>query len=150
MLVVDVVTVTAVDVLVVETSTVVLVVGATVVEVVLVDVARVVEVVEVGGSVTVVLVVETTAVEVVVLVLEVEVVLLVVVLLQSIFTFNDFTIIYNMTQGGPAGVTRVYSILTYEVAFRSLQLGKGVAISLTMAPIIIVIVAVLARRMRRI
>jgi ABC-type sugar transport system permease subunit len=55
-----------------------------------------------------------------------------------------------MTQGGPAGVTRVYSILTYEVAFRSLQLGKGVAISLTMAPIIIVIVAILARRMRRI
>lgn len=77
-------------------------------------------------------------------------VLLVVVLLQTIFTFNDFTIIYNLTQGGPAGVTRVYSILTYEVAFRSLQLGKGVAISLTMAPIIIVIVAFLARRMRRI
>jgi multiple sugar transport system permease protein len=77
-------------------------------------------------------------------------VLLVVVLLQTIFTFNDFTIIYNMTQGGPAGITRVYSILTYEVAFRSLQLGKGVAISLTMAPIMIVIVAILARRMRRI
>lgn len=77
-------------------------------------------------------------------------VLFIVVLLQTIFTFNDFTIIYNMTQGGPAGVTRVYSILTYEVAFRSLQLGKGVAISLTMAPIVIVIVALLARRMRRI
>ena len=77
-------------------------------------------------------------------------VLLVVVLLQTIFTFNDFTIIYNMTQGGPAGATRVYSILTYETAFRSLQLGKGIAISLTMAPIIIVIVAILARRMRRV
>ena len=63
--------------------------------------------------------------------------LLIVVLLQTIFTFNDFTIIYNLTQGGPAGATRVYSILTYEVAFRSLQLGKGVAISLTMAPVIL-------------
>jgi multiple sugar transport system permease protein len=77
-------------------------------------------------------------------------VLLVVILLQTIFTFNDFTIIYNMTQGGPAGITRVYSLLTYEVAFRSLQIGKGVAISLTMAPVIVVIVAILARRMRRI
>jgi hypothetical protein len=83
-LVVDVVTVTGVDVLVVETSTVVLVVDAIVVEVVLVEVATVVEVVELGGSVAVVLVVETTAVEVVVLVLVVEVVLLVVVLLASV------------------------------------------------------------------
>jgi multiple sugar transport system permease protein len=79
-----------------------------------------------------------------------ESVLYIVVLLQTIFTFNDFTIIYNMTQGGPAGVTRVYSILTYETAFRSLQLGRGVAISLTMAPIVIVIVIMLARRMRRV
>jgi multiple sugar transport system permease protein len=77
-------------------------------------------------------------------------VLLVVVLLQTIFTFNDFTIIYNLTQGGPAGATRVYSILTYEVAFRSLQLGRGVAISLTMAPVILLIVIYLARRMRRV
>jgi multiple sugar transport system permease protein len=77
-------------------------------------------------------------------------VLMIAVLLQTIFTFNDFTIIYNLTQGGPAGATRVYSILTYEVAFRSLQLGKGVAISLTMAPVILLIVAYLARRMRRI
>jgi len=74
---------------------------------------------------------------------------LVVVLLATIWTFNDFTIVWNLTQGGPAGATRLYSILTYEVAFRSLLLGKGVAISATMLPVLVVIVIVLVRYMRR-
>ena len=74
---------------------------------------------------------------------------LVVVLLATIWTFNDFTIVWNLTQGGPAGSTELYSILTYKVAFRSLMLGKGVAISATMMPVLIVIVIVLARYMRR-
>jgi multiple sugar transport system permease protein len=74
---------------------------------------------------------------------------LVVVLLATIWTFNDFTIAWNLNQGGPAGATTLYSILTYQVAFRSLQLGKGVAISATMLPILIVLVIVLVRYMRR-
>jgi multiple sugar transport system permease protein len=74
---------------------------------------------------------------------------MVVVLLATIWTFNDFTIVWNLTQGGPAGATRLYSILTYEVAFKSLQLGRGVAISATMMPVLVVIVIVLVRYMRR-
>ena len=74
---------------------------------------------------------------------------LVVILLATIWTFNDFTIAYNLTQGGPAGATRLYSILTYEVAFKSLQLGRGVAISATMLPVLAVLVVILVRYMRR-
>ncbi len=74
---------------------------------------------------------------------------LVVVLLATIWSFNDFTIVWNLTQGGPAGATELYSILTYKVAFKSLMLGKGVAISATMMPVLIVIVIVLVRYMRR-
>ena len=74
---------------------------------------------------------------------------MVVVLLAVIWTFNDFTIVWNLTQGGPAGATRLYSILTYETAFKALQIGKGVAISATMMPVLIVIVIVLVRYMRR-
>ena len=74
---------------------------------------------------------------------------LVVVLLATIWTFNDFTIVWNLTQGGPAGATRLYSILTYETAFKSLQLGKGVAISATMLPVLAVLVVILVRYMRR-
>jgi multiple sugar transport system permease protein len=74
---------------------------------------------------------------------------LVTTLLSTIWTFNDFTIVWNLTQGGPAGATTLYSILTFETAFRSLQLGRGVAISATMMPVLIVIVSVLIRYMRR-
>ena len=74
---------------------------------------------------------------------------LVVTLLSTIWTFNDFTIVWNLTQGGPFQSTELYSILTYEVAFRSLQLGRGVAISATMVPVLVVLVIILARYMRR-
>jgi multiple sugar transport system permease protein len=74
---------------------------------------------------------------------------IVVTLLATIWTFNDFTIVWNLTQGGPAGATELYSILTYKIAFKSLMLGKGVAVSATMMPVLIVIVIVLVRYMRR-
>jgi multiple sugar transport system permease protein len=74
---------------------------------------------------------------------------LVVTLLATIWTFNDFTIVWNLTQGGPFQSTELYSLLTYEVAFRSLQLGRGVAISATMVPVLVILVVILARYMRR-
>jgi len=74
---------------------------------------------------------------------------LVVTLLETIWTFNDFTIVWNLTQGGPFQSTELYSLLTYEVAFRSMQLGRGVAISATMMPVLVVLVVILTRYMRR-
>jgi multiple sugar transport system permease protein len=74
---------------------------------------------------------------------------LVVTLLETIWTFNDFTIVWNLTQGGPFQATELYSLLTYEVAFRSLQIGRGVAISATMMPVMVVLVVILTRYMRK-
>lgn len=75
-------------------------------------------------------------------------VIVVTMLLSFISTFNSFGLIFLMTGGGPGGATRVYSILAWEKAIRSLQYGPGVAIAFSVAPLMIVIIWLLARFMR--
>lgn len=43
-------------------------------------------------------------------------------------SFQQFTIIYNMTAGGPLGMTTTLSIAAYKQAFTQLDLGAGSAI----------------------
>lgn len=69
----------------------------------------------------------------------------VVTLLSTIFTLNDFAIIWLLTRGGPGNATDVLSTLTYKVAIRGLELGKGVAISVLMLPLLIVLIVLLTR-----
>lgn len=75
-------------------------------------------------------------------------VILVTLLLSFISTFNSFGLIFLMTGGGPSGATKVYSILAYEKGIRSLQFGPGVAIAFSVAPLMIVLIWLLARFMR--
>jgi multiple sugar transport system permease protein len=75
-------------------------------------------------------------------------VIVVVLLLSFISTFNQFGLIYLMTGGGPGGATRLYSILAYEKAIASLQYGPGSAVALSVAPLMAVLIWLLARFMR--
>jgi multiple sugar transport system permease protein len=50
-------------------------------------------------------------------------------LLQSIWTFNDFGLLYVLTGGGPAGKTTTLSIYAYRQAFQYLHVGYGSAIA---------------------
>jgi len=72
-------------------------------------------------------------------------VMAVVTLLSTIFTLNDFAIIWLLTKGGPGNATDVLSTLTYKVAIRGLELGKGVAVSVLMLPLLIVLIVLLTR-----
>ena len=74
-------------------------------------------------------------------------VIIVAVLLSTIWTFNNFTEIFLLTNGGPAGATRVYSILAWEYAIGSLRMGVGVAVAMTMAPILAIFIFFLGRYM---
>lgn len=74
---------------------------------------------------------------------------LVVVLLSTIWTFNDFQIVYILTRGGPGGATQVLPVFTYEVAFGAQRLGEAAAVALTMLPPLAVVIVVLSRFMRR-
>jgi multiple sugar transport system permease protein len=75
-------------------------------------------------------------------------VIIVTILLSFISTFNTFGLIYLMTGGGPGGATRVFSILAYEKAIIGLRFGPGIATAFSMAPIMGLVIFVLARVMR--
>jgi multiple sugar transport system permease protein len=68
-------------------------------------------------------------------------VLAVVILFSTIFTFADFNIVYVLTRGGPQESTHLFATLSHALAFGSLQLGRGAAVSLFMFPVLAVVVA---------
>lgn len=74
-------------------------------------------------------------------------VIIVETLLSTIWTFNTFGLIYLITGGGPSGATRVYAVLAYE-KIGSLRYSQGVAVALTMAPLLLLAIFILGRYMR--
>jgi ABC-type sugar transport system permease subunit len=74
---------------------------------------------------------------------------IIVVLLSTIWTFNDFAIVYILTKGGPGGSTMVMPVFTYETAFGAQRLGEAIAVSLYLMPALAVTIMVLARYMRK-
>jgi multiple sugar transport system permease protein len=54
------------------------------------------------------------------------------VVLNVIYVFNSFPIIWVMTEGGPANQTDILVTYLYKLAFRFGQLGKASAVSLVM------------------
>jgi len=76
-------------------------------------------------------------------------VMIVTTLLSSIWTFNNFDLIWLMTQGGPGDATAPYVMVAYSKAIQQLQLGAGAAVTLVMVPIVGILVLVLVRMMRR-
>jgi multiple sugar transport system permease protein len=76
-------------------------------------------------------------------------VMLVTMLISTIFTLNDFNIVYVMTRGGPGIATHVLATYTYEMGFQALRWGKAVAVSMYLMPLVAVMIVVLARRLTR-
>jgi len=59
-------------------------------------------------------------------------VILVVVLLRSIFMFNKFDIIWQLTRGGPGDQTTTLPILAFRVTFNQSSYGLGSALAVVM------------------
>jgi ABC-type sugar transport system permease subunit len=76
-------------------------------------------------------------------------IIIIVVLLSTIWTFNDFGIVYILTKGGPGGATMVLPVFTYEMAFGAQRLGDAIAVALYMLPGLAIVIVLLARYMRR-
>ena len=69
-------------------------------------------------------------------------------ILNVVYVFNSFPIIWVMTQGGPAGRTEILVTYLYKLAFVFGRMGDAAALSLTMIGSLLVLVlsiAVLAR-----
>ncbi|MGC4107680.1 MAG: ABC transporter permease subunit [Thermomicrobiales bacterium] len=75
-------------------------------------------------------------------------VIVVACLLSLIWTLNAFGLIYLLTGGGPGGRTRLFSILSYEYAIGSLRYSMGVAVAMSIVPVLVVLIVVLGRIMR--
>lgn len=72
-------------------------------------------------------------------------VMAVTTLFSTILTFNDFSIIWVLTKGGPGNATDVLATLTYRIAIPGLELGKGVAVSVFMLPLLVGLIVLLNR-----
>jgi multiple sugar transport system permease protein len=76
-------------------------------------------------------------------------VVFVTALISTIFTLNDFNIVYVMTRGGPGIATHVLATYTYEMGFQALRWGKAVAVSMYLMPLVAVLIVLVARRLTR-
>ena len=76
-------------------------------------------------------------------------VITVTVTLSSIWTFNNFDLIWLLTQGGPGDATAPYVLVAYSKAILQLQYGAGAAVTLVMLPVIGALVFFLVRLLRR-
>jgi multiple sugar transport system permease protein len=76
-------------------------------------------------------------------------ILLIVLVLSVIWTFSDFQVVYGLTQGGPMNATHVLATLSYQVGLVSGNIGEGAAISLTMLPLLLVLIVWQIRHLRR-
>jgi len=64
------------------------------------------------------------------------------VVLGFIGSFQVFTIVYVLTNGGPANATLVYSLYLYQVAFRNLRMGYAASLAWILFLIILAITVV--------
>ena len=76
-------------------------------------------------------------------------VITVTVTLSSIWTFNNFDLVWLLTQGGPGDVTAPYVLVAYSKAILQLQYGAGAAVTLVMLPVIGLLVFALVRLLRQ-
>ncbi len=74
-------------------------------------------------------------------------VMLVSVLLSTMWTFNNFDVVWLLTQGGPGSSTALYTLYAYQEAIQQLQNGLGSAAAVMLLPISAVLIFVLARYM---
>ncbi len=78
---------------------------------------------------------------------EISDVILLTSLVSSIWTINEFESVWLLTGGGPGGATEVIGVFSYKTAMTSLMLGKGVAVSVMAAPLLILLISLASKFM---
>jgi len=75
-------------------------------------------------------------------------VLLITLILESVWWFKHFTIVWLLTGGGPVDSTKVVSISIYQTAFENFQWGRSAAMAVVVFVICLVASAVYRRLIR--
>jgi multiple sugar transport system permease protein len=76
-------------------------------------------------------------------------VVIVVTLLSTIWTLNDFNIVYIMTRGGPGAATHVFATYSYELGIQSQRWGLAMAASMYSLPALALLIVVVVRYLHR-
>ena len=71
---------------------------------------------------------------------------LICTLLSTLWTVGDFTTVYFVSGGGPAGATDVLATLGFHYAFETSRPALGIAAAMSALPVLIPIAVVLMRR----
>ena len=72
-------------------------------------------------------------------------VLTVASILGFIWTFNYFDLIYVLTKGGPANLTKIFPLFIYSTAFDHYNFGRAAAISISLGILMGVIIVIYMR-----
>jgi multiple sugar transport system permease protein len=69
-----------------------------------------------------------------------------VILLTSTLIFvrvvSDFSVVYVLTRGGPSGATQILTVLSFTVAFDVGRMGSGIAVPLSVMPVLVPLILV--------
>lgn len=69
--------------------------------------------------------------------------------LSTIWTLNDFNLVWVMTRGGPGHATTLFAIYAYEIGFQALRWGRAVATSIFALPGLALVIWFLTRYLLR-
>lgn len=73
-------------------------------------------------------------------------VMMLAAVITTIWTLNDFEIIWLLTRGGPAEATQVLSTLSYTVGFQNLDIAEAIAIAVLSVPPLVLLINYVTRR----
>jgi len=70
-------------------------------------------------------------------------------LFDTVFTLSDLSVVYLLTQGGPANSTKILPVLAYQIGIQAGNLGRGAAIALFLVPLLAPAMFLFLRNLRR-
>ena len=70
-------------------------------------------------------------------------------LFDTVFTLSDLSVVYLLTQGGPANSTKILPVLAYQIGIQAGNLGRGAAIALFLVPLLLPALVIVLRNLKR-
>jgi multiple sugar transport system permease protein len=70
-------------------------------------------------------------------------------LFDTVFTLSDLSVVYLLTQGGPANASKILPVLAYQVGIQAGNLGRGAAIALFLVPLLAPAMFLFLRNLKR-
>jgi multiple sugar transport system permease protein len=70
-------------------------------------------------------------------------------LFDTVFTLSDLSVVYLLTQGGPANASKILPVLAYQIGIQAGSLGRGAAIALFLVPLLAPAMFLFLRNLKR-